>query len=44
MANAEDQADERTEAEGDEAVAIAMDDVGGSMLVQLMQGPLAKVG
>ena len=44
MGDADEEADEGTEAEADEAAAAEMMDVEGSMLVQLMQGPLAKAG
>ena len=44
MGDAEEGADEGTEAEEDEAAAIAVDGVEGSVLVQLMEGPLATAG
>ena len=44
MGEADEEADEGTEAEENEAAAIALDDLEGSTLVQLMHGPLAKAG
>ena len=44
MGEAEEEANEGTEAEEDEGAAIEIDDLEGSSLIWLMQGPLAKTG
>ena len=44
MGDTEKEADEGTQAERDEAAATEMMDVEGSMLIQLMHGPLAIAG